>query len=267
MIVMAVYYLLPDEQGDMGNHDWSSFSSEGGSIKKEFLDKIRDFIEDHSENSAVSDEDASKIEEMKKTMKNSDDSAVRQAGNEIGNRSRPIDNLGRNAINWSKILFQFTETKKVMDVWNRPNRKLNSIYPDAILPGCVLEEKEEVFICIDASSSINKQALSLFVDVVRNTPSRFKIKAISFDTMCYDYNIKGIEQPIGGGGTRFDILEQHIQTNCKKYPKIIAVLTDGCGNCVKPQFPERWCWLLYGECDLRYIDKMKHYKIMDLLKK
>jgi predicted metal-dependent peptidase len=141
-----------------------------------------------------------------------------------------------------------------------------SIYPDVILPTMEDQEKEEIFFAIDSSGSIDRHALSLFVDVVRNTPKHFKIKAISFDTKCYEYDIKKGGSPRGGGGTSFCIIEDYIQQNFKKYPKAIFVLTDGEGCCVSPKHPERWCWLLYSYCQDRHIGNMKSYKVKDVLK-
>ena len=270
MTVMEVYYLIPDNpsaQGESQDHEWSSFAGPDGSINQDFIDQISDFIDNNQGNSATSDEEQTQIDKMKEALQNSSDPNARRAGNEPGKQARAIDGLGHNAISWSKILFQFVETKRVVDNWNRPNRKLMSIYPDAIIPSYIPEEKEEIFIAIDSSSSIDNASLKLLLEVARNTPSRFKVKAITFDTQCYEYDVKGSKYPVGRGGTDFQIIEEYIQKNFKRYPRCVVVLTDGSGTPLSPQYPDRWMWLLYKECNTNYTGKMKHYNIMDILNK
>jgi hypothetical protein len=269
MTVMDVFYLLPEDlsQFGVGNHEqWKSFFNADGSINRDFVDKVKGFIQDNIENSALSDEELGKIEEMKDALEESKDAYAQQAGKEAVGSLRPIDGLGQNALNWNRILFKLTDTKKPRDIWNRSPRKMQSVYPDVILPTIEDQEKEDIFFAIDSSGSIDRNALTLFVDVVRNTPKHFRCRAITFDTMCYEYDIKRGEQPKGGGGTAFNIIEKYIQDNFKKYPKAIFVLTDGEGNHVDPQHPDRWCWLLYSYCQTRYIGNMKHYNIKDILK-
>jgi predicted metal-dependent peptidase len=269
MSAMDVFYLLPEDlsQCGVGNHDgWESFFDENGQLKDGFAGKMKRLIENNIENSALSDEDAARIEEIKEGLENSGDAKARMAGKEAGGNLRPVDGLSKNALNWNKILFELTESKKPKDMWNRPPRKLMSVYPDVILPMLEDQEKEEIFFAIDCSGSIDRAALSLFVDVVKNTPKHFQIKAITFDTQCYEYDIKKGNQPRGGGGTAFDIIEQYIQDNFKKYPKAVFVLTDGEGSPVNPQHPNKWCWLLYGYCSKHYIGKMKSFNIKEVLK-
>jgi len=122
-----------------------------------------------------------------------------------------------------------------------------------------------VFVAIDASGSINRDQLSLFVDVVRNSPKRFKINAVTFDTQCYPLDIMK-QDPVGGGGTCFAAIEEYIQKELPRYPKAVFVLTDGHGTSVTPQHPERWAWVLTDNYSEYYCKNMKRYKIKELLK-
>ncbi len=270
MTATEVYYILPEEEGQQGenNHDWSSFFEKDGSVNEDFLNKIKNFIDKNIENSAMSDKEAADVEKMREQLKNSSDSRAARVGNEIGGNLRAINRLGSNTLSWDKILFQFVETKKITDCWNRPHRKLNAIYPKAILPSYVPEEKEEIFIAIDASGSIDAHAFQLFTDVVRNTPKRFKITCITFDTVCYNWDITKQEVPRGGGGTDFAIIEKYILANCKKYPKAVFVLTDGenYDGKVEVKDPTKWCWLLYGRSCKENIKHMKCLEFNKLLK-
>lgn len=266
MSVMDVFYLLPEDLSEygVGNHDaWKSFLNEGGTLKRDFVDKIKDFIDGNLGNSALSDEEARVLEEMKETLEDSSDDYSRQAGKEAGGKIRSIHPTG-NVFNWSRLLYRLTEVKKPKDVWNRSPRKLASVYPDVILPSIEDQEKEDIFVAVDTSSSIDRTSLSLFVDVVRSTPKRFRVTAINFDTRCYEWDFKN-DDLIGRGGTNFQIIENYIRA-LKKYPKAIFVLTDGDGSNVAPKHPERWCWLLYRSCNTKYIGNMQNYKIKDLLK-
>lgn len=274
LTVMEVYALLPEDAGEEGgdgveNHEgWQSFLNEDGSLNEDFVDAVKGFVEDNLENSALSDEEAEAVEGMKDDMTNSSDRYAQKAGSGTSSKNRSVDGLGNNSINWNRLVWRLTETKKPRDIWNRAPRKMMSVYPDVILPSMEDEEREDIFIAIDTSGSIDRHALSLLVDVVKSTPKRFNVQSISFDTRCYEYDIKSDEGPRGGGGTAFNIIERYIQENLKKYPKAIFVLTDGCNGdgYVSPEHPERWCWLLYGASSDRTISHMQCHSLKDLLR-
>ena len=68
-----------------------------------------------------------------------------------------------------------------------------------------------------------------------------------FDTKVYETTLES-GKLYGFGGTYFSILEDAIQAAMRKdkvpYPKAVFVITDGYGNDVKPQIPQRWHWFL-----------------------
>jgi len=168
-------------------------------------------------------------------------------------------------LQWNRFLFEKVETNKLVDSWSRSPRGLISQYPDIILPSSNYVEVEKIFVAIDVSGSIDREAVKLFVNLVRNTPKQFQVEAITFDTSCQKLDLKDANEIAAGGGTSFYILEDYIQENCKKYPKAIFVLTDGYGDDISPQFPERWSWLLYGEGSTANLGNMTHHKIMEVL--
>jgi len=260
-----VFELMEDPpEYKMMKHAWESFFNEDGTLKEEFVKKIKDFIERNKSSSGLTEEELYQMEKMEDEYNKTTDPSV--AGNEINKNKRSIS-TGNSSLNWDRILANFVEIRKMEDVWNRPNRKLYDYYPDVLLPYWKDREIQEVFVAIDSSGSIDYNALSLFATLIKNTPDHIKIKAISFDTQCYEYDPKGDKDPIGGGGTKFDIIEQYIQNNFKKYPKAVFVLTDGAGCPVQPKHKERWCWLLYGPCMEDYCKDMKKYKIYDIIRK
>jgi predicted metal-dependent peptidase len=267
MTAVELIPLIKDdaEQSTAGHDGWESFFDANGNPNQDFVDAVKDFLDSKKENSALSDKEAAKIDELEKDLKDFVSSA--KAGTSAANAKRPVDSGNGESLCWNRLLLEFTDSKRVEDNWTRPSRQLITTYPDVILPSFKEKEQYEIFIAIDTSGSIDYKALSLFISLVKNTPKNFLIKAITFDTQCYDYDIKKDKEPTGGGGTSFSIIESYIQKNLKKYPKVIFVLTDGEGNEVKPEFKNRWCWLLYGSSSTHYCKDMKNYKIFDLLKK
>lgn len=268
MAVMDVFNMIEDEkvfgkESNLDSHDWSSFFESNGSLKKEFVDQIKEFISRNSQNSNLSDKEASVLESIKNNLKKIPGFSDR-AGNTSNGNYRPIDGLTKVGIAWNKFFFQLVERKTQETIWNKPNRKLISSYPEILSPSLQNEEKEDIFIAIDSSGSIDYNALSLFVSVVKNIPKSFNIKAISFDTQCYEWDHKGGEQPRGGGGTNFGIIEDYLQ-GLKKYPKAVFVLTDGYGSEVSPQYDKRWCFVLYGGACKDYCKNMKSFNIESLL--
>jgi predicted metal-dependent peptidase len=268
---MDVFYLLPEDinkNENVDNHDnWESFFDNVGNIHKDFIDAFKEIVDSNIENSALTDQEKDKLDEIKNTFKENSDAYVAQVGNTIGQKNRPIDGFSKESLNWNKILNNVTQDKKQQDVWTKPNRRLISTYPELLLPSVESTEREDLFIAIDSSGSIDPEKLKLFLSILKNTPKRFNIHSITFDRKCYFYDIKSNNDPQGGGGTTFSIIENYIQENFKKYPKCVVVFTDGFGNVVTPQYPNRWLWILYGsDTSTRYCDTMKHYQLQDLLK-
>jgi predicted metal-dependent peptidase len=265
--VMDVLYMIPDDKINgsemtLDEHDWSSFFDKNGNLNKDFLGKVHGFIKSNIENSRLSDEDIEKIEKIKKMFEKH---APQQAGLDGIGMYRPVDGLTKIGLAWNKFFFQLVERKKQETMWNTPNRKLIDSYPDIITPTLQNEEKEDIFIAIDASGSIDLDALKLFMSVVKCIPKSYNVTAISFDTQCYAWDHKSDKDVQGGGGTNFGIIEDYLQKNLKKYPKAVFVLTDGMGTPVDPQYERRWCWVLYGPAEATYCKTMKKFNIKELL--
>lgn len=97
--------------------------------------------------------------------------------------------------------------------------------------------------------------------------NKFKVKLFSFDTAIREVDL--VKKNIyGGGGTAFNIIEDHILSNSDEYPDVVFVITDGHGNNVAPRFPERWHWFLtenpktYGSSGTAYIPKESKIHIL-----
>lgn len=99
--------------------------------------------------------------------------------------------------------------------------------------------------CYQDTSGSCRDLTKRFAKAIKSIPEdKFKVVTFGFDTKVYPINM---QNPVfkGFGGTAFDIIERHIQSEIKngklsKYPDVVFVVTDGYGNNVKPEYPDRW---------------------------
>ena len=124
--------------------------------------------------------------------------------------------------------------------------------PDLMLPSDfdddkIKYEKIDVWFFCDTSGSCLHFKERFFNAARSLSPEKFKLRLFSFDTEVYDADIS-TGKLYGGGGTKFDIMEQRIQKEIKnkniKYPSAVFVITDGFGNALQVQHPKRWYWFL-----------------------
>jgi hypothetical protein len=82
---------------------------------------------------------------------------------------------------------------------------------------------------------------------------RFNVRLFCFDTKAEETTLES-RRVYGGGGTSFACIEEKIraETEGKKYPSAVFVITDGMGSKVNPIHPERWYWFL-SEDNKKYI--------------
>jgi len=117
------------------------------------------------------------------------------------------------------------------------------------------ETKIELYFFQDCSYSCY-HLKDRFFNAAKSLPEdRFDVKLFTFDTRVYESSLKS-GKLYGFSGTRFDIIEQHLQT-VKPHPRAIFVITDGAGNVVNPQHPDRWFFFLSAK-NTRYIPAKSH---------
>jgi hypothetical protein len=148
---------------------------------------------------------------------------------------------------WTK----FSDKDKYEEQWLRRDRRFESLGTHLFLP---MEQKIEkrrskidVWFFQDTSGSCTHSAARFF-QVARSIPEdRFNVKMFCFDTKIYPTCLK-TGKLYGFGGTQFDIIESYIQQESVqkglKYPSAVFIITDGYGNKVNPELPERWHWFL-----------------------
>jgi len=141
-----------------------------------------------------------------------------------------------------------------IEQWSRINRRFVMIPKDCFLPTEYEmddlfddEQKIEVWFFLDTSGSCAGYKDRFFKAAASLPPNRFNLKLLCFDTKVYETTLAS-KKLFGFGGTSFSCLETYIQKKCKEekitYPKAIFVLTDGYGDHISPQYPERWYFFL-----------------------
>ncbi len=136
----------------------------------------------------------------------------------------------------------------------RPRRIVNlskELYLPEVLDGDELSnEKFNAFFFVDASGSCSAH-VGKFFNLIRTVPEKFfHSHAFSFDTDTYPLDIKK-NKVVGGGGTSFSAIEERVRGEIAtnkllkgKHPDLVFVLTDGYGDAVHPEKPERWYFML-----------------------
>lgn len=205
-----------------------------------------------------------------------EDLAEKLAGTETGNLKRILDQISvKPKRKWETVIrdwsLQFREEKEV-DQFILTNRRYammprNEVFlPTEAETEASDKRRIEVWFYIDTSGSCAHLAPRLFTAAMSLPKDRFNVRLFCFDTRVYD--VDPVKRELSGfGGTSFACIEASIQQKLmygeKAYPKAVFVLTDGFGDAVSPQFPNRWHWFL--SCDYRdYIPKeSKAYKLED----
>lgn len=158
---------------------------------------------------------------------------------------------------WEKL--HRKEFDKQLERWDRKDRRYHNILDNKpyFLPAdMTLEEssfkenKIDVFFFLDTSGSCWGLKDRFFKAAKSLDPRRFNIRLFCFDTDVKETTLES-GRIYGGGGTAFDIIENHIQnvirTEKKKYPKAVFLITDGYGTPVNPEYPDRWYWFLSAD--------------------
>lgn len=127
--------------------------------------------------------------------------------------------------------------------------------------------KIEVFFFLDTSGSCYSLKDRFFKAAHSLDPKKFKIRLFSFDTRVEELDLKS-GKVYGGGGTSFSIIENKIQSIIKsekiKYPDAVWIITDGYGDRVNPEKPDKWHWFMTSGYSSHYIPKhSKIYKLTD----
>jgi len=158
------------------------------------------------------------------------------AGNVPASVQRMIKELTEPKMNWREILRQQIQSTIKNDFsFMRPNRK--GWHMNAILPGQQFQETIDICIAIDMSGSIGDEQAKDFLTEIKGIMEEykdFKIKLWCFDTRVYNeadfdgYTMDEFSdyQPMGGGGTDFDVNWEYMKEHDIN-PKKFIMFTDG----------------------------------------
>ncbi len=163
---------------------------------------------------------------------------------------REVLKVAPPVVDWERILRQRIEHclhSGYEQRWAPPNRKIAWLYPNVLLPAELDLERlrPSVLLAIDASGSVSQDGLSKLLAVARSIPpDRAQVSAIIFDTIIHELDLEAeLTSVPGGGGTSFQCIEDHAR-RLKKYPSLIAVLTDGLAPAPQVLHSNRWFWLI-----------------------
>lgn len=179
---------------------------------------------------------------------------------------------------WETIIKNWAKSKikndlKLEEQWLRVSRRISCLNQGIILPSemeleDLTEEKDkiDVWFFLDTSGSCTGYS-KRFWEAAKSLPTkRFNLYLFCFDTRVYETSLSS-GKLYGFGGTSFEIIEnyivQYIEKNHKKYPDSVFIITDGCGDFVRPKMPNRWHWFLtenYTHCIPK---ESKIYKLSD----
>jgi predicted metal-dependent peptidase len=210
---LAALGQLLDEHVDWGDQDGNGKPGQP-QYSKEELKKIRDEVRDAVMQAA----------------------SAAGAGNVPGNIQRMIKELTEPKMNWREILRQQIQSTIKNDFsFMRPSRK--GWHTGAILPGTNYEETIDICVSIDMSGSIGDEQAKDFLSEIKGIMQEykdFKIKLWCFDTSVYneaDYDGYTMDEfddyePMGGGGTEFDVNWDYMKEHDIQ-PKKFIMFTDG----------------------------------------
>jgi len=188
----------------------------------------------------ISKEDLQKIkDEIKQAMVQS--AAAAGAGKVPAGIMKMIKDLTEPKISWRQLIRQEIQSIIRNDYsFARPSRK--GMHTGAILPGMKNDTTIDIAIALDMSGSIGAEDASIFLSEVKGILDQyedFTVHIWCFDTDIYNYqkvtqdNAHELEEyePVGGGGTDFDINFQYMLEQGIEAKKFI-MFTDGypCGS-------------------------------------
>jgi len=173
---------------------------------------------------------------------------ARMAGKTLAGVDRALRQTAEAKVDW-RDRFQRTFAATIPNdySWMRPNRRF--IHAGLYLPGISREGVGELVIAIDCSGSINERQLGQFAGEVNALIEEHrpeKVHLLYFDTLIHRHDVYSCGEqvalmPVGGGGTEFAPVFEHIDQNGLN-PHALVVLTDLYGPVPdrEPHYPVIW---------------------------
>ena len=241
---------------DKKQGDGKDKSDEGGKaaegLSEEELDKARERLMDKL-GEGLSDEEIQSLENF--FDKHFSDSDPHVGRSPVGTGSWVMANIRKapKKKKWETIITKWSMKYMKYDYdeeeqWAKMNRRITLLPRDLIIPSEVdvdhlEEDRLPVFFFLDTSGSCWGFKDRFFKAALSLPPERFDLRLFCFDTAVQETTLES-GKIYGGGGTAFSVCEQHIQKLMKTegiaYPEAVFMITDGYGDQLNPQHPERW---------------------------
>lgn len=232
-------------------HDFLNDNSD--KMMQETMEKIADNLSDEEVKEIV-DKVKSCVSEDKPKRKYKNNAPDILSGSGIGGIIHIVNRKkNKPKKKWETVIkkwaLKFKLDIKNSEHWAALNRRFSMLPEDICIPSEMeefdLEEpnKIEVMFFLDTSGSCWHLKDRFWAAANSLSKDRFNLQLLNFDTQVFKTSLKS-KKIYGGGGTKFDIIEDFIQKELKnkkiaRYP-FVFVITDGYGNPVSPQIPKNW---------------------------
>ena len=178
----------------------------------------------------------------KKELQNKLKDIAKMRGEEQGNKWFNVTINPVKKKKWEMIIKEWAQAFLQSDrfCWYKPSRRTATLDSNLFLPSHLELEikKTNVWLYMDTSGSCIDLAPRFFSAAASLPVKFFNARLFCFDTQVYETDVKS-KKVYGGGGTAFDIIQMHISDQQDR-PDFVFVITDGYGNQVKPERPDRW---------------------------
>jgi len=160
--------------------------------------------------------------------------------------------LWRNILKEMNASFKSKDEFALEERWGFDHRRMTCLPKDIDIPAEIESVRpnrvrRDCFMFLDTSGSCAEYAERFWKIASSIDQKWFNVRLFCFSDTVYPINLEDQELR-GFGGTSFVPLEKEIQKVIKsqelKYPDVVFVITDGMGDRVFPEKPERWWWLL-----------------------
>lgn len=179
-------------------------------------------------------------EEIKNKCKSHCDDS--KAGNGEGTNWYQVTIAPVQKQKWEMVIKEWAQAFLQSDKydWKRPSRRTAFLNSGLIMPSFLEQEykRVKVWLYMDTSGSCIELADRFFSAAASLPPKFFDPRLFCFDVDIYETDIHS-RQVYGGGGTAFDIIDTHLRKQ-GEHPDFVFVITDGHGNEVKPEQPNKW---------------------------
>ena len=214
---------------------------------------------------ALSPEEVDKLKKAIEGKLDEDTKQSLQAGTGAGGLVKVMAKTQvKKKAKWETVIKKWMQkylhnTSKDKEQWARINRRFANVQslsagkiflPTEMEIDTHADEKNriQVMFFLDTSGSCAHLADRFWKAAESLPEDRFDIRLFCFDTQVYETSFEK-RKLYGFGGTSFRIIESYIQNDMKKkntthYPDAVFLITDGYGDTVNPQRPEKWYWFL-----------------------